>query len=97
MKYLVGKSSYEGTPQEIADLIKLLGNDSPDLKIREGVDAFPADDFVPLVDEAAELRKKLAEDPSFNPYPGVSKSPENEERSEVLTPSSELDTGVELK
>lgn len=106
MRVFTDGYEYQGTPQEIAELFGLLNpQDTGDMKVRQGVDSFPPEDFVPLeslVDESAELRKKLAQDPSYSPFGGV--VPSKEAEPDILTKSREsdsivdssADTGVQL-
>lgn len=101
MKYIYENRHYEGSPQEIADLLKLLEGD-PDVQIKQDDETTsPSDDFEPLVDESVDLRKKLADDPNYNPYGGVipSKEPKDVEESTLSDGqlfTAEDDTGVKL-
>lgn len=99
MKYFSDNNEYNGTPQEIAELIKLLGGESSQVEIEHTEPHFAKDDFMPLetvVNESKDLRAKLAEDPSYNPYGGVVPPKDNViEQVPINRNQSELDTGVE--
>lgn len=95
MKILKENVEYQGSPEEIAEFFALT-----ELKIG----AQPLEDeptinpFVPFEDvisDSENLRQTLAKDPLYNPFPGVSKSPENEDGINNIGSNAELDTGVE--
>ncbi len=95
MKYSVDNKFYDGSPQEIADLLSLLYIQEPK---DETSQSFVDDDFKPLVDEAVDLRAKLAQDPSYNPYGGIVRPKDADPDTELSpTVSSDLDIGIELK
>lgn len=93
MRYIVDGETYDGTPTEIADLILALKS----IKIQpdQAVGKIDPTAFKELISESERVRAELAADPNYNPFVGVSKSPENEESSAVVSNKSELDTGVE--
>jgi len=99
MKLNRDNDEYIGTPEEIAELIRLLGGQSPLVELDKPA-PFAPDDFVPLEDvvkESQTLREKLAIDPQYNPYGGVVSSPETAvEQVPINRNQADIDTGVEL-
>lgn len=90
MRIVQDNVEYQGTPDEIAEYFRLSAPTSSP--------AFEQNDFQPfetVVSESENLRRKLEKDPDYSPFAGVSKSPENEDKPNVVTPKAELDTGVE--
>lgn len=92
MRVFKGNSEYQGTPTELAEFFKLTSKNDTETP-------FPASDFEPLesiVNDSQELRKKLAEDPSYNPFPGISQSKESENADpNPAVGYADLDTGVQ--
>lgn len=101
MRYKINEHEYDGTPQEIADLLKLVGdNKQVTTEHVEDAPAFKPDDFAPLesvVSESQKLREELAKNPSYNPFPGVSRSLSSD-NTEQASPavSAEDNTGVDI-
>lgn len=98
MKLTRGDDEYNGTPEDIATLIKLLDGQSPEVAIDNGAD-FEPDDFTPVIEESKTVREQIANNPDYNPYPGVVPSKESEQ-SPVTMPvnnyQADLDTGVTI-
>ncbi len=90
MKIFKDNIEYQGDAEELARYFALMDTPPPT------TEDFNEDDFKPLIDESADLRTKLAQDPSFNPYGGVIPSKENPDAEKTPTVSADLDTGVDL-
>lgn len=93
MRIFKDEVEYQGTPEEIAEFMRL---HNPVVES----DTLPIDPYAPfeeVLTESEELRKKLAADPNYSPYPGVVPSKESEPDVETTKtlPTAEKDTGVE--
>lgn len=99
MKLTRGDDEYNGTPEDIATLIKLLGGQSPEIQL-DPTEDYPIDDFTPVVTEAKSVREEIAKDLNYNPYPGVVPSKEVDE-SPIQMPvnqyQAENSTGVQIQ
>lgn len=97
MRIFKDNVEYQGTPEEIAEFMRL--NSSVETDFSPQIDPYaPFPDALPLrdvVSESEELRAKLATDPNYNPHGGVVPSKESEELAAVNLPTAEKDTGVE--
>ena len=95
MKYVRYDEQYDGTPQEIAEFLSLRDEQATKYKDEQVANqqGYDPSEFTPLettISESEMLRKKLAADPNYNPFPGVSPSPDS-------PVSAELDTGVKFE
>lgn len=94
MRLFKDNAEFQGTPEEIADFLSLTQKTFVE---DDGNIPYAGVDFSGLenvVSESEQLRAKLAKNPAYNPFPGISKSPESEDVSGGTVPKSELDTGV---
>ncbi len=91
MKIFKDNIEYQGDAEELVRYFALMDTHT------STIESFNEDDFKPLVDESADLRAKLAENPSYNPYGGIV-PPKDSNPNETASPaiSSDLDTGVDL-
>lgn len=109
MRYKIDGHEYDGTPQEISDLLwlvrvnedaRIASTDTKEELAREGFNSFKQADFAPLEDvvgESEALRLKLAKDPNYNPFGGVVASHESDPNQQGSpTVSAEDNTGVEI-
>lgn len=92
MKIFKDNIEYQGDAEELSRYFSL---------VEPTQAGFSQDDFQPstledIVDESKDLRTKLAQDPSYNPYGGVIPSKENPDAEKTPTVSADLDTGVDL-
>ncbi len=93
MRIFKDDTEYQGTPEEIAHFMSL----REDKDTIEAPIGFVGADFADpeisglkdTISESEMLRKELAQDPNYNPFPGVSPSPDSSD-----LPSAESDTGV---
>ena len=101
MKAFINGDKFVGTPQEIADFIsrsahlkrKPLNQTTPNIT----TDLSPKGAYFQKGEQEA-LRRKLAEDPNYNPFGGVVPSKETMiEREENRQYAAELDTGIEYE
>lgn len=93
MRVFQDNTEYQGTPYEIAEFFRLANGTA------ESEPSFASDDFEPLQDivsESEDLRRKLTNDPNYNPFPGVvtSKETENTDPNPAVG-FAEMDTGVQ--
>jgi len=103
MKYLIdniNNQEYVGTPEEIAELLSLRDNRDKQTETRPEPTIWDDEDITPMtstITESEELRKKLANDPAWNPYGGVV-PPKDVDGSGTLSPAVSADdnTGVQL-
>jgi len=95
MRIFSNNNEYIGTPQELKDFFNTKV-ETP----QQDFAAYTSDEFAPLeqvVSESEQLRRKLAKDPSYNPFGGVITGNEPDLRDSSSTVSADIDTGVELK
>lgn len=93
MRIFKEEVEYQGSPEEIARFFEL-----QEPKDNITVEGFAGADFADFeatlleatISESEMLRKKLAADPNYNPFPGVSPSPDS-------PVSAEHDTGVKFE
>lgn len=96
MRIFKEEVEYQGSPEEIAEFFRLTTLNVPEQT------PYAPEDFTPLestVNESAELRKKLAEDPSYNPFGGVVPPKESEELRDanINTFMADEELGVKLE
>lgn len=105
MRAFIKDDEYQGTPEEIDTFLALRESRMPSTVIGERLEPpFAPDDFEPfeeVINDSEELRKKLADDPAYNPFGGVVPSKESEPDTESPALSApftaEADTGVEIQ
>lgn len=101
MRIFRDETEYQGTPEEIAEFFLLHDTNSRNIEMKasetpvewsaEELKGNDEDELAKSVRESADLRAKLAADPNYSPFGGVSKSPES--IPEYL-PTAETNTGV---
>lgn len=95
MKILKENVEYQGSPEEIAEFFALTELRANGLFTEEPLPTDPYAPFEDVISDSEKLRQTLAKDPLYNPFPGISKSPESEDAINNIVSSAELDTGVE--
>lgn len=96
MRFVRNNDEFTGTPDEIAQLLDLIGNITKDIP-KPYVPEVTEADFEPVIEEAKTLRQKLAENPQYSEFGGVL-PPLNDPDAEINIPvnsdQADLDTGV---
>lgn len=95
MKAFIGNDKFVGTPEEIASFVKRLKMvHKPTTHVTSPDMLSPKAAYFNQGEQEA-LRRKLAEDPNYNPYGGVVPSKETITQQEEQRPyAADIDTGV---
>lgn len=90
MRAFINDDEYQGTPQEIATFLNLREGSPYDVTEND------IQTFDNIVSDSQALRRKLEENPDYNPYGGVvpSKEAEPDVDSKKAVPFEIPDTGV---
>ncbi len=92
MRLVINGQNVEGS---LEDLVLVLQNSKPKNRVTQ-IPVKEASDLDDTLVESAALRKKIAENPDYNPYPGVvpSTEPDIPEQQYNRSYRAESDTGI---
>lgn len=101
MRVLINSQTIEGKPEDIANLLAILNPavKRKTIQVQTKEQVTPAHSLQDTVKQSEELRKKLAENPNYNPFGGVVRSPEPGFPEQQLNRDfhAEEDTGIKYE